>query len=76
VKRPYFCQNNILGKGHKSRYFANIEDARQWLSGNGGGTIKKRNHKIIHASGYGLGRVVFGPPLRVWGEIETVEAKG
>lgn len=43
-KKPYFAQNNVLTlTGHRSRYFDDLEDARQWLRENGGGTIKKRD---------------------------------
>lgn len=71
-RKPYFAQTSC-GESHRSKHFDTIEEARVWLLGNGGGTIKKCHAQIIHASGYGLGRVVFDPPLRVWGEIEEVE---
>jgi hypothetical protein len=71
-----FCQTNTVGRGHKSRHFSNIEETRKWLAENGGGTMPRRNRKVISASGHGLGRVVFDPHLRVWGEIATVEGKG
>lgn len=65
-KKPFFCQNAILGTGHKAKYFDTLEDARQWLSQNGGGTIKKRNAGIV--------RDPFIGDLRVWGVIEEVAA--
>lgn len=74
-KKSYFAQMSLLGEGPKSKHFDSIEDARIWLQVNGGGTIKKRNAKVIYASGSGLGRVVYDPPLRVWGEVEEVVVK-
>jgi hypothetical protein len=72
-KKPYFAQTALCGPaGHKAKYFDKIEDARVWLSDNGGGSIKKRNAATVYASGFGLGRVEYDPPLRVWGVVEEV----
>lgn len=47
-KKPYFAQNNVLAlTGHRSRYFDDHEDARQWLRENGGGTIKERDADVV-----------------------------
>jgi hypothetical protein len=74
TKRPYFCQTDATGAAHKSKYFADIDEAREWLREHGGGTIKKKNAGVIRASGHGLGRVEFDPPLRVYAVVETVIA--
>lgn len=74
-KKPYFAQMSLLGDGHRAKHFDTIEEARSWLSEHGGGSIKKRYAKVIHASGEGLGRVVFTPSLRVWGVVEEVGVK-
>ena len=71
-KKGYLAQMSLLGDGHKARYFDSIEEARIWLLPNGGGTIKKRNAGVMYGIGDGSDRVVFDPPLRVWGEIEEV----
>jgi hypothetical protein len=65
-KKPFFCQNTIPGAGHKAKYFDNIENARQWLLENGGGTIKKRNAGIM--------RDPFIGEIRGWSIIEEVAA--
>ena len=71
-RKAYFAQMSLLGDGHKSKHFDTLEGARAWLLENGGGTVKKRYAEVIHASGHDLGRVVFDPPLRVWGTVEEV----
>lgn len=70
----YFAQNNKFDAfNHRAKHFYTLEEAKAWLNEQGGGIIKKRNAKVIHSSGYGLGRINFVPPLRVWGEIYDSE---
>ncbi len=60
-KKPYFAQNNKLDAyNHRSKYFWTLEEAEAWLKSEGGGTVKKRNAKVVY---------VFGEPIRVWGEV-------
>lgn len=70
MKKQFFAQTNT----GQARYFDTQDAARAWLQQNGGGIIKKRNAKTIEASGTGLGRVEHNPPLKVWGEVEKVDA--
>jgi hypothetical protein len=63
-KKPYFCQNAVLGNGHKAKYFYDLIEARNWLMANGGGTIKQRNVGIANDPYIGK--------ISVWGVIETV----
>lgn len=68
--KDYFAQSNKCDAfNHRAKHFHTFEEAKAWLDEQGGGTIKKRNAKVIYASGYGLERVEFNPPLRVWGEV-------
>lgn len=62
-------QANHFGR---CKYFDTIEECRDWLRSNEGGTIKQRNGLTLYSRGYGLGRVVFDPPVKVWSEIEEV----
>jgi len=67
MKKRYFAQNDVLtATGHRSAYFDTIDDARDFLRRNHGGTIKRR----------GIGRV-YDPVLKdwiggLWKEIEDV----
>jgi hypothetical protein len=73
-RKDYLAQNKHLDpKLHRTKYFGTLDEAKTWLSEQGGGTIKKRNAEVIHSSGYGLERVDFVPPLRVWGEVYDSE---
>lgn len=61
-KKMYFAQNKYLDtRRHRAKYFYTLEEAEAWLEKHGGGTIKKRNAKIICDG--------FNPPFRVWGEV-------
>ncbi|MEQ8995374.1 MAG: hypothetical protein RID53_02585 [Coleofasciculus sp. B1-GNL1-01] len=65
AKKPYFAQNNKLdGFNHRAKYFWTLEEARNWLKSEGGGTIKKRNAGVVYS---------FDTPIRVWAGIEAVE---
>lgn len=69
-RKDYFAQNKHCDpKLHRAKHFDTFEEAKVWLDEQGGGTIKKRNAEVIHSGGYGLERVDFVPPLRVWGEV-------
>ncbi|HEY9638410.1 MAG TPA: hypothetical protein V6D14_33795 [Coleofasciculaceae cyanobacterium] len=39
---------------HKAKYFHTLEEARTWLSANGGGTIKQRGSSPVHFSDLGM----------------------
>lgn len=62
-RKPYFCQTT-LGINHKAKYFYEIDNARKWLSENGGGTIKKR--------GAGVVNYTFIGKIRTWGIVENI----
>lgn len=69
-KKNFFAQTyNCDPKQHKAAYFYTLDEAKTFVNQHGGGTVKRRNAKVIYSSGYGLGRVDFDPPLRVWGEV-------
>ncbi len=69
-RKKYFAQNRHYDpKFHRAKHFTTLQEAITWIEEQGGGTVKKRNAGVIHGSGYGLGRVEFDPPLRVWGEV-------
>ncbi len=74
AKKHFFAQTNSATP-HKSKYFFTLKEAVEWVENNGGGSVKKRNATVIHHSGYGLGKVEFNPPLRVWGEVYQSKAK-
>jgi hypothetical protein len=64
-RKPYFCQTD-LGINHKAKYFQDIDEARKWLSENGGGTIKKRGAGIINDPFIG--------EIKVWCIVDNVSA--
>ena len=55
-RKPYFCQTDL----------GTIDDARKWLSENGGGTIKKRGAGIINDPFIG--------EIKVWGIVDNVSS--
>ena len=73
-KKPYFAQNKHTDPLlHRAKYFDTLDEAKDWLKEQGGGTVKQRNAEVVSSSGCGLERVDFEPLLRVWGEIHNDE---
>lgn len=75
-KKPYRAAVK-LGKHSNLKACATLEEARDFLANKGSGVIEKRARKILYASGYGLERVEYDPPLRLdeWQFVERIGAR-